>query len=92
MSQELLNLVQFYHNHRVFKRGKRQHKATIEILTGQPLAKSWIDLLIDKLRLAFQQQNIKSVKELHQLLCLKDKAKKGIKEVQLPFDKHKHAA
>lgn len=92
VSQELLNLVQFYHNHRVFKRGKRQNKAPIEILTGQPLEKSWIDLLIDKLRIVFEQQNLSSVKQLHQLLCPKKKAQKAIKETAIPLGNHKHAA
>jgi len=73
VSQELLDLVKFYHNHRVFKRGKRKDQAPIEILRGVPLEKSWIDLLMDKIKDAFTQANTLSLKELHQLLCKKPK-------------------
>ena len=64
VSQELLNLVMFYHNHRVFKRGKRQVQAPVEILTGQKLQKSWIDLLMDKVEEAFKKHQVASLKEL----------------------------
>lgn len=74
VSQELLNLVQFYHNHRVFKRGKRQNNAPIELLTGQPLKKHWIDLLMDKIKYAFEQHKVTSLKELHRLICPKKQA------------------
>ena len=73
VSQELLDLVKFYHNHRVFKRGKRKDQAPIEILTGVPLEKSWIDILMDKIKDAFTETNTHSLKELHQLLCEKPK-------------------
>ncbi len=66
VSQELLNLVMFYHNHRIFKRGKRQHQAPIEILTGQKLQKSWIDLLMQKVEDAFEKYQVTSLKELKQ--------------------------
>jgi hypothetical protein len=68
VSQELLNLVMFYHNHRVFKRGKRQGKAPIELLTGQTLQKSWIDILMDKVEVAFKEHQVTSLKELKRLL------------------------
>jgi hypothetical protein len=48
ITQEMLNLIMFYHNHRKFNHGKRQGKAPIEILTGQELEKHWVDLLIEK--------------------------------------------
>jgi hypothetical protein len=35
-TQEALNLIMFYHNHRRYKSGKRQGKAPIELLTGKP--------------------------------------------------------
>ena len=54
----------FYHNHRVFKRGKRQGQAPVEILTGQKLQKSWIDLLMDKVEEAFKKHQVTSLKEL----------------------------
>ncbi len=64
VSQEILNLVMFYHNHSVFKRGKRQQQAPIEILTGQRLQKSYIDLLMDKVEAAFKKYQVTSLKEL----------------------------
>ena len=73
VSQELLNLVAFYHNNRVFKRGKRQGKAPIELLTGQTLQKSWIDLLMDKVKSAFEEYQVTSLKELNRLICQEKK-------------------
>ena len=35
ITQETLNLIMFYHNHRRYKGGKRQGKAPIERLTGE---------------------------------------------------------
>lgn len=75
VSQELLNLVKFYHNHRVFKRGKRKGKSPIELLTGQKLEQTWIDLLMDKIKAAFKENKVQSVKELYQQLCNKSKNK-----------------
>ena len=45
ITQETLNLIMFYHNHRRYKSGKRQGKAPIELLTGEPLEASWWELL-----------------------------------------------
>ncbi len=45
ITQETLNLIMFYHHHRRYKSGKRQGKAPIELLTGQPLEASWWELL-----------------------------------------------
>ena len=73
VSQELLDLVKFHHNHRVFKRGKRKNQAPIEILTGIPLQKSWIDLLMDEIKDAFIQAKVVSLKQLHQLFCTQPK-------------------
>ena len=75
VSQELLNLVKFYHNHRIFKRGKRQNSAPIELLTGIPLQKHWVDLLMDKIKKAFEQHRVVSLKQLHQILCPKTESK-----------------
>ena len=36
ITQEILTLIMFYHNHRRDKSGKRQGKAPIELLTGEP--------------------------------------------------------
>ena len=45
ITQETLNLIMFYHNHRRYKSGKRQGKAPIELLTGKPLETPWWELL-----------------------------------------------
>jgi len=45
ITQETLNLIMFYHNHRRYKSGKRQGKAPIELLTGEPLETPWWELL-----------------------------------------------
>ena len=43
-TQETLNLIMFYHNHRRYKSGKRPGKAPIALLTGAPLEASWWEL------------------------------------------------
>ena len=45
ITQETLNLIMFYHNHRRYKSGKRQGKAPLELLTGTPLETPWWELL-----------------------------------------------
>jgi len=45
ITQETLNLIMVYHHHRRYKSGKRQGKAPMELLTGQPLAAPWWELL-----------------------------------------------
>lgn len=45
ITQETFNLIMFYHNHRPYKSGKRQGKAPIALLTGQPLDAPWWELL-----------------------------------------------
>jgi hypothetical protein len=45
ITQETLNLIMFYHNHRRYKSGKRQGKAPLELLTGKPLEAPWWELL-----------------------------------------------
>jgi hypothetical protein len=50
ITQETLNLIMFYHNHRRYKSGRRQGKAPIELLTGEPLQGDWVDLLIQHKR------------------------------------------
>ena len=47
ITQETLNLIMFYHNHRRYKSGKRQGKAPIELLPGKPLEAPWWELLGD---------------------------------------------
>jgi len=47
ISQETLNLIMFYHNHRRYNAGKRKGQTPMEILTGKKQEKDWIELLID---------------------------------------------
>ena len=48
ITQETLNLIMFYHNHRRYKSGKRQGKAPLELLTGKPLDAPWWELLLQQ--------------------------------------------
>jgi hypothetical protein len=54
ITQETLNLIMFYHNHRRYTGGKRQGKAPIELLTGEALEADWVDLLIQHTQEASQ--------------------------------------
>jgi hypothetical protein len=47
VSQETLNLFQFYHNHHAFDQGERKGKSPMQILTGQDHI-DWIELLKQK--------------------------------------------
>ena len=47
VTQEMLNLIMFYHNHRRYKAGKRKGKTPLEIFTGETQKKDWIELLFD---------------------------------------------
>ncbi|MCP4287951.1 MAG: hypothetical protein GY792_26530 [Gammaproteobacteria bacterium] len=49
VTQELLNLVMFYHNHRRYKDGKRQGNTPMEMLTGTPQKQDWLDLLFEEI-------------------------------------------
>jgi hypothetical protein len=46
ITQETLNLIMVYHNHRRYKSGKRQGKAPIELVTGEALEADWVALFI----------------------------------------------
>jgi len=48
ITQEALNLIMFYHNHHRYKSGKRQGKAPIELLTGEPLEAEWWELVLQQ--------------------------------------------
>ncbi len=50
ITQETLNLIMFYHNHRRYKGGRRQGKAPIELLTGEALQGDWVDLFMQHKR------------------------------------------
>ena len=47
ITQETLNLIMYYHNHRRYKDGNRKGKTPMEILTGKEQKKDWIELLFD---------------------------------------------
>ena len=48
ITQEALNLIMFYHNHRRYKSGKREGKAPLELLTGTSLEAEWWELLLQQ--------------------------------------------
>ena len=50
VSQELLNLIMHYHNHRRYLDGVRKDKTPMEILTGKEQAEDWISILFDIIR------------------------------------------
>ena len=60
ITQETLNLIMFYHNHRRYKSGKRQGKAPIELLTGEALEADWGELLIQHTQEASQSTSLAS--------------------------------
>lgn len=47
ITQETLNLIMYYHNHRRYYSGKRKGRTPMEILTGKKQEKDWITLLLD---------------------------------------------
>src|SRR5216117_2687241 len=60
ITQETLNLIMFYHNHRRYKSGKRQGKAPLELLTGEALDADWVALLIQHTQAASQGPSLTS--------------------------------
>jgi hypothetical protein len=60
ITQETLNLIMFYHNHRRYKGGKRQGKSPIELLTGEALEADWVELLMQHREKASQEAALKS--------------------------------
>jgi hypothetical protein len=60
ITQETLNLMMFYHNHRRYKSGKRQGKAPIELLTGEALDADWVALFIQHTQAASQGLSLTS--------------------------------
>jgi hypothetical protein len=51
LSQQALNLIMDFYNHKPFSRGKRKGKSPIEILTGKKQDKDWMDKIMDLVRL-----------------------------------------
>jgi hypothetical protein len=60
ITQETLNLIMFYHNHRRYKSGKRQGKAPIELLTGEALEADWVELLLQHTQAASRGASLTS--------------------------------
>ena len=58
VSQQTLNLVMYWHNHRVYKKGKRKGKSPIELLTGNKPKVEWRQAIID---LAKKEQALRKV-------------------------------
>ena len=52
-TQEMLNLIMFYHNHRRYKDGERTGSTPYELLTGKPQEKDWIELLFEEIEESF---------------------------------------
>jgi hypothetical protein len=50
VTQEMLNLIMHYHNHRRYRDGVRRNKTPMEILTEKRQTKDWIALLFDIIR------------------------------------------
>jgi len=48
VTKGMLNLFMHYHNHRRYVAGKRKGKTPMEILTGKPQHKDWLELLMEK--------------------------------------------
>lgn len=50
VTQELLNLIMHYHNHRRYCAGLRKGKTPMELLTGEEQTQDWISILFDIIR------------------------------------------
>jgi hypothetical protein len=48
ITQEALNLIMFYHNHRRYKSGKRKGQAPLELLSGEAFEAEWWALLLQQ--------------------------------------------
>ena len=57
ITQETLNLIMFYHNHRRYKSGKRKGQAPVELLTEKPLEAEWWELLIQQVNTQAQAED-----------------------------------
>lgn len=49
VTQEVLNLLLFYHNHRRYVDGVRKGKTPMEIFTGKEQTKDWISILFERI-------------------------------------------
>lgn len=48
ITQQHLNLIMFYHNHRRYVQGVRKNHTPMELLTGQQQDQDWLDILLEK--------------------------------------------
>jgi hypothetical protein len=80
ITQETLNLIMFYHNHRRYKGGKRQGKAPIELLTGETLEADWVDLLIQHKREAASDTAVAPPPSLDPM----PHSDEGMRQVEIP--------
>jgi len=63
LTQEHLNLIMFYLNHRRYKRGKRVNKTPMELLVGKEQKEDWLKILFDRLSLKERQARWCSIVE-----------------------------
>ncbi len=50
ITQEMLNLIMHYHNHRRYRDGVRKGKTPMEILTGTEQTQDWLEILLNIVR------------------------------------------
>jgi len=50
VTQEQLNLIMHYHNHRRYREGVRKGKTPMELLSAKEQTKDWISILFDRIR------------------------------------------
>ena len=50
VTQEMLNLIMYYHNYRRYRDGVRKGNTPMEILTGKEQTKDWLAILLDIIR------------------------------------------
>ena len=66
INQNMLNLIMFYHNHRIYRAGKRKGKSPIELLSGKRLEKHWIDMLLEIWESAEEKNKTSSIEPIVQ--------------------------
>jgi len=60
VTQQMLNLIMHYHNHRRYRDGKRQNKTPMEILTGKEQTTDWISMIFDIIRVKDPELSLSS--------------------------------
>jgi len=50
VTQEMLNLIMYYHNHRRYREGLRKNKTPMELLTKTEQTEDWISLVFNQIR------------------------------------------